>query len=290
MPYTIINGEKVIADVIMDPSSLVSRMNVGRIYEQYFNAMSRKTQFEIKQAMGGVKPIDQYSNKDIDNGWNVLLGLLKLIGTEQYTDYAKITDIETKKIILKECIEEEVYILYRVSSERRPYQVVLDSKGTIYEPTITNISIPTPEGVKISKERIMIAPIYTILLCKTADSFLSVAGAKLNHFGFPIGVGSATRDYLPWRASPTKILSETECRLYNSYVSRKAIAELKNRANNIDVHKDIYRNILNADNPTNIDTVYDRDINGYPEDSAMELINNIFNSSGIEIILDPTKK
>ena len=130
----------------------------------------------------------------------------------------------------------------------------------------------------------MIAPVYTIILSKIGDNFLSVAGAKLNHFGFPIGVGSATRNYLPYRASPTKILSETESRLYLSYVSRKAIAELKSRANDIDVHESLYRNILDSEIPTNIDTVYDRKEHGYGEDSAMELINNIFNCAGIEII------
>ena len=51
MPYTYVNGEKVIADVVMDPSSVVSRMNPGRIYEQKFNAISRKTQYEIRKAM-----------------------------------------------------------------------------------------------------------------------------------------------------------------------------------------------------------------------------------------------
>ena len=291
MPYTLINGERVVADVVMDPSSLVSRMNVGRIYEQYFNAMSRKTQFEIKQAMGGVKPIEQYTDKNIKDGWEVLLGLYELIGTEQYISYSQVKDIQTMREILRECIEEEVYILYRVSSPKRAYQIVLDSKGTIYEPTVTKAYIQSPDGkVKETKSNVMIAPVYTILLNKTGDSFLSVAGAKLNHFGFPIGVGSATRNYLPWRSSPTKILSETETRLYNSYVSRKAIAELKSRANDINVHESIYKNILDSDVPTNIDTVYDRKEHGYGEDSAMELINNIFNCAGIEIVTCPTNK
>lgn len=284
MPYTFINGEKVVADIIMDPSSLVSRMNVGRIYEHYFNAMSRKTQYEIKQALGGLKPINDYNEKEIESGWSVLLGLLEIIGTEQYIEYKKIKNIEDKKHILEECINKEVYILYRVSSKKRPYQVVLDTKGTIYEPTISKVHIPRENGrVFISKQDIMIAPIYTILLSKTSETFLSVAGAKLNHFGFPIGVGSATRNYLPWRNSPTKILSETETRLYNSYVSRKGIAELKDRANNIDTHKTIYNNILNSDIPTNIDTVCDRNITGFTEDSSMELITNIFNCAGIDI-------
>ena len=129
MPYTMVNGEKVIADVVMDPSSLVSRMNVGRIYEQYFNAMSRKTQYELKKIIG--KDINKCNNQQLDQAWNLLLGLYKLIGTEQFTYYNEVKDVNVKKELLKECIEEEVYILYRISSEKRPYQIVLESKGTI---------------------------------------------------------------------------------------------------------------------------------------------------------------
>lgn len=284
MPYTIVNGEKITADIIMDPASLVSRMNVGRLYEQYFNAISRKTQYEIRKAMGGIKDMDTYSKKELDTGWKILLGLLEIIGTEQYVEYSKVSDINIKKQILNECLTEEVYILYKVSSPKRPYQIVLEVKGTIYEPEINHVHIPTPNGEIVTKNKILIAPTYNIMLSKIGDTYLSVAGAKLNHFGFPIGVSSATRDDLPYRSSPTKTLSETETRLYLSYVGREAIAELKSRANNIDVHRELYNNILNADIPTNIDTLYDRDKYGYTQDASMELINNIFNSAGIDIV------
>lgn len=282
MPYTEVDGERVIADIVMDPSSLVSRMNVGRLYEQYFNAISRKTQHILRKIL----PIDTklWTQAMIDQAWDVLLGCYKLIGSEQYTEASLVTDNNLKIEVLYECITEEVYLLYRLVTKKRPYQVVLEAKGTIYEPSVSKLHIPTPNGIVTTKDDIMIAPVYSILLFKTGDTYLSVAGSKLNHFGFPVGVSSSTRDNLPYRSSPTKICSEAEQKLYLSYVSRNAIAEVKSRANNIDVHKTIYRNILNADTPTNIDSVYDRDTYGYEDDVAMELIHNIFNAAGIEIV------
>lgn len=286
MPYTIVDGEKIIADVVMDPSSVVSRLNIGRLYEHYFNAISRKTQREMRKIIGN-EPIDKVSNNKIKQAYDFLLGLLEIIGTEQYTTYSNIKDINTIKSIVKECVEEEVYILYRVSSTKRPYQIVLEIRGTPYEPPINNVMVPIETNNtidwKVTKNKALIAPIYTILLNKTADTFLSVAGAKLNHFGVPITVNNSNKYSLPWRPNPTKILSETEGRLYTAYVSRLGIAELKDRANSIPTHEHIYRTILDAPKPTDIDVLVDRTSIPYGHDSALELVNNIFNSAGIEI-------
>jgi hypothetical protein len=290
MPYTMINGHKVIADVIMDPSSVVLRMNPGRIHEMYFNAISRKTQAEIRKAMGGIKPILEYTKKEIEDGWNILLGLYKIIGTEQYTEYSKLTNQRDILEILEECITKEVFIYYKVSSDKKPYEIITDVQGTIYQPEINYVYVPKDNGEeKMTKQPAMIAPLYTILLAKTGESYLSVSSAKVNHFGLPIGVGANTRNYLPYRSSPTKVLSETESRLYLSYVGQLGLVELKDRANSIPTHETLYSNILKAEHPTNIQNVVDRNITPYGNDSTLDLINNIFNSAGLDIIYEPNK-
>lgn len=272
MPYIITkHGNKVRADIVMDPSAVISRMNISRLYEQYFCGMSRKTKELIQHA------------KSTKEAFNILLGLLKLIDNDQYKIYKNATEQQQEEII-KECLEKEVYIYYRVSDKKRPYQIVLDSKGTIYEPDRVPLYIPDGNGNDIqTKEHFIIAPVYTLLLSKTPDTFLSVASARVNHFGFPIGVSSSLKDNLPYRNSPTKVLSETEVRLYRAYVSDKAIVELKDRANNNNTHEEVYMNILDANLPTNIEHVVDRS-NGYGESVAMKLTNSIFNTFGIKIV------
>lgn len=271
------------ADVVMDPSSVTSRMNAGRLYEQYINAMSRKTKIEIIKSMGGLKDINEYNDSDIEKGWSVLLGLLEIIGTEQFDTYKKVSSKKTKREIIEECLIEEVYILYKVSSDKTPYQIVLDSQGTIYAPEIGKVMYESYGEIKTSKDNILIAPIYTIILAKTADNYLSSSSAKTNHYGLPIGVGNSGKNRLPWRNSPVKVLSETESRLYVSYVSRLALAELKDRGNSVPTHEHVYMNILDSDTPTNIDRLVDRGTIPYGEDAALGLIENIFNSGGIAI-------
>ena len=44
-----INGNR--ADIIMDPNATISRMNLGRLYEQYFNGASRDVVKRISQVL-----------------------------------------------------------------------------------------------------------------------------------------------------------------------------------------------------------------------------------------------
>lgn len=303
MPYDPNTNEY--ADIIQDSTSINSRMNVSWLYEMYFGAMSRRTKRLIRETLGLIPTIlpnnsimdnnfsiftkEELKAKGnlVDKAYNILLGLLEIIGTDQITVYKEAT-LDQKLEILLECINKEVFIVYRLNSKKTAYQVVRDSKGTIYEPTNCPIYISKEEldGTTtrvLTKGPIRIAPSYTILLSKTADSFLAVSSSKTNHYGLPISVSSNIRTQLPWRNSPCRIISETEGRLYTSYVSRYAMAELKDRANSATTHKHLYYNILNSEYPTNIESVVDREKVPYGGDVILNLVQNIFNSSGIKI-------
>lgn len=282
MPYIEANGGRIYADVVMDPSAVTSRMNPGRIYEQYFNAMSRKTQYEIKKYLG--KHPSECSDDKINGAFSILLGLLEILNTEQFKEYNELKDINLKREIITECVDEEVFILYRVSSSKRPYQVVLDSKGTIYEPEINNAHMIVNGKEVITKDKVLIAPNYTIVLAKTGETFLSVSSAKVNHFGIPVGMTTSNKYNLPYRCNSTKIVSETEGRLYTAYTGPKFTSELLDRASNSRTHKLVYKAILEAEYPTNIDVCVDRNKHETGNIAAMDVIENLFNSAGIEIV------
>ena len=282
------DGQKIRADVIMDPGSVISRMNPGRLYEQYFNGSSRRCQFLITQAMGGKKLKDKYTDAEVEKGWKLLLDFLQIFETEQIKVYKEVKDRESKLEILLECIFQEVLIYYKLESEKRAYEIVRDLEGTIYAPPRLPMKMKTKDGKIIeTKKDIMIAPIYMILLAKTADVFLSVASAKTNHYGLPIKVNNTNSGSMHYKASPTKIMSETETRLFCTYVGRTALAELKDRANSIETHKHMYKNILEADQPTNMDSFVDRNVQPYGTDNSLELLNYIFNAAGISIDFVP---
>jgi hypothetical protein len=278
------------ADIIMDPSSIPSRMNVARLYEQYFNAMSRHTKNLVikhlnSKSDGIAQPLKNYTDEIVFEAFDIVVGLLKILGTEQYDTYSSFQwkDIDSVRYLLQEIVDKELFIYYKISSPKKPYQVVLEAMDTMYHPEMGSVLYMDNGAIKVTKDAMFIAPMYFILLAKTADNFLSTASAKTNHYALPIGVGNKARNNLPWRNSPVKILSETESRLYVSYVSRLALGELKDRGNSIPTHVHIYNKILTAPNPTNIDRLVDRNVCPYGNDSALEIVNNIFNAAGIDI-------
>ena len=280
MPTTL--DGKTRADVIMDPASVVARLNVSRLYEQYFCAMSRKTQDLIRSAIGIKKP-DKYTEQELKKGMDLLLGLLKILDNDQYTEYAKVKDIEIMREIIAECVHDEVYILFSVSNRKPAYQILLDVEGTIYEPVYEPVTYKVEGKTVISKHDVLIAPTYNILLNKVANRAISTSSSKLNHYGLPVSVSNSSKNRFPAKESSLKNISETEHRLFVSYAGQKAAAELKDRAVNLETHEAIYNNILNAEYPTNIVDVVDRDKHGYTGDAAMEWIYSIFNCAGISI-------
>lgn len=292
MPYTIDElGVKRVADVVMDPASVVSRMNVGRIYEQYFTAMTRKTQTMMRLAVNDERDINKLSDQQVDKAFDILMGLLKIIGTEQYNEYLIASkDKAKKREIVNECLNDEVYILYRVSSNKQAWEIILESKNTPYYPQTTPVYMNTDQGTITFKNKVRIAPVYTILLNKTADNYLAVSTGKVNHFNILVNNGGSTKNITPWNDNAVRAMGETEGRLYTAYGSRKLAAETKDRSGSLETHKHIYKNILNAKIPTNIDQVVNRNEQPYGDDVSIQLAHNIFNASGITIEYTPHEK
>lgn len=281
MPLNPVTGER--ADIIMDPTSIPGRMNIGNLYEQYFNSMSRHTKFMITEGIKGMgKETGDLTDDEISKVFLTVLGITKLLDTEQYQYYLNASPSQ-KRAVINEVIKDEMFLYYKVTSKVEPWMVIMRTLGTPFEPQLMNVTWNKDGKSFRIKDGILMGPQYIILLAKTPENFLSCASAKTNHYGFPIGVSSKQRVTMPWRNSPVRVLSETETRLYSSYVSRRALIEIKDRANSISTHSHICAKVLRASVPTNIDNVVDRLICPYGGDAAVEFVENILNAAGIKL-------
>jgi len=280
MPYDPVTGVR--ADVIMDPTSVVSRLNVSRLYEIYFSAVSRNTKRLVTEEVARLNGLENMTDTEVKKVFRIPLDVLAIIDTEQHQGYAK-TNIHGMRTILKEILEEEFYIYYRLSSKKKPDKIVADMEASVYRPPLNKIMIKTGDKHKLSKEKVYIAPQYIILLSDVPDNYLTAPTAKVNIYRFPVSVGTREKHHASYKIAPVKTISETEARLYAAYVGPRFMAELKDRANSMETHKHIYQNILNAEKPTDIDIVASRDEMPYGSDPAIELVDNIFNSGGISI-------
>lgn len=282
MPYTIDKyGNKIVADIIMDPISVVSRMNPSRVYEQFFNDASRKCQALLRSM---VKNRHKPTANEIELCFNTLLEFFALFGTEQYTHYLSVKDdVAAKKEIVLEALNQEVYIYYKVSTEKRPIEVVMDViSGSKFNPELldTYMKDMTTGEVKKFREKIRIAPIYEILLNRRSDRFLATNIARINHHGFPISTSGNTKNKLMWKHNPVRLLSETDVRLYNAYGSSELLAELRDRSLSQVTVREIYTNLLSADNPTNVNILVEREKVPYGEDAALHKLDNFLAAIG----------
>lgn len=260
-------------------------MNIGRLYEQYFNIVSRYVRFNIRNKVSEYGGLDILTDEQVNELFNYVLGILEILGTEQYEGYKK-TTIHDRRVILHEIVTEEFYIYYKVSSPKKPFQLVLEIEKSIYKPPYMPIEVNKNGELKLTKDSMYIGPEYIILLAKTPDNYLATSSAKTNHYGMPVGASTKDKLHLPYRGSPVKILSETDARLYLANVGERASIELKDRGNSQDTHAHIYRELLSLDNPSNVDNLVDRTEVPYGKDSSLELIDSIFNASGIEIVYE----
>lgn len=268
-------GNKV--DLIMDPTSIPGRMNPGRLYEMYFGAASRNARRIIREELKG--PVDTLTDAEINKVFKSVLEATSMLDTEQHQYYLKAT-MDDKREILTEIQESEFRLLYKISSKKKSPEVVKSFENSRFRVPKEPIKI----GDKWSKEGITIGNIYLILLSKTADGYLSSSSPRVNHYNIPVRTNNSTKTNMPYLNNPTKVYSETERRLFAAYCKSPILAaELQDRAGNIDTHKEIIRAIHASQRPTDIEEIVNREEIPYGGDSAIKLINGIFNSTGVDI-------
>lgn len=291
-----VDADGVRADIILDPASTVSRLNIGRLYERFIAASSRKAKSiittEVTTIVGHApekSDIMSLSDKDVKHIKDTyILPFMKMFETPQYDTYQK-GSIKAIKELIYEIISREFYIFFKLDNDKRAYEVTLDLLDSIFAPTYGKVTY-NDDGPITTETNIMIAPMHIILLNKIADGLLAASSSKLNHFGLPIGVTNVDKYKTPWRNNPVRFLGETEVRLYGSYGSREMLAELLDRGASVTTHAHVYKEILNADTPTNIKDIVNRKDIPYSDIKSLELLETLFNSVGLEIVYTKDKK
>lgn len=311
------------AEMIMDPSSLPSRLNVGREYEKHLNTISRRCREHIVAYLNN-KTVDAYiqdyeslynndilfekdllkarnmvlTDQQVHDVFAIITELTSYLDNEQYHIYSRCSDLEEQREVCEDAIHNEVFIYNKVSPEKPIYKVFAEIEHSKFKPHTSNILIPKMDEDMESlddkyeitnDDSINIGPLYVMLLGKTPDKFLSSASPSTNHYQLPITASSKDKLKKPWSNSATKTMGETEIRLYTLFTSVKAVAEMKDRGNSLPTHKEVYTKFLTADKPTNIDSAIDRNKTPFGNDSALRMFNDVFNCAGVALASVPDK-
>lgn len=266
------------ADVIMDAGSTINRMNVGRPYEQYFSAAARDVTRQIRRTMftklpdGKVVSLDEVDPKTTRNtvleiskvdqdvimqAHQTALDLYEIVSPKQYEMYSAFGWEDIVEHV-QDIVEDGIRLYMPVDNPPEVIDMVLGVEKRFklcYGP----VTFYNEKGKLVkTKYPVRLAPYSMMLLERIADDWSSVAYSKLHHFGILTTMTKYEKYALPYRNSPVRTMGETESRLYSSYCGRWTAAEMMDRSNSPATHKEMIRNILESDHPSNIDNTVDR--------------------------------
>lgn len=265
-----IDKNGVRADAIMDGGATVNRSNYGRMYEHYFNAASRDILIRMRHAFG-ITPTDittQHKVEDIYNNnhqlfdqmYHYLMGYYEILTPNMFADLVNAPD-EVKINHLSYITDNKWQAIHLEMPTDNPvsYSHAVEAIEKLYQPLHDKVTY-TYAGVQMeSTEKVRIASLYVMLLEKTGDDWSSTASSKLQHFGLPSQITKNNKFATPIRNQALRGLGEAEGRILVSHVDDEVVAELMDRSNNPTTHREIVKNILTAEYPTNIERLVDRD-------------------------------
>lgn len=242
------------ADLIVDDNSVIKRLIKGKLHEHYIMASMRDTTTRVREM---AKPYKGNIPEDVyEEIWEYLLGLYKIISPPMYEKIGEIQpDIEDH---VDAVLDYGVYI-WTPTDNPVSYMDVVSLLKEHYPACYGPVEITNLKGEKeTTKSPVLIGQIYYMLLEKIANDYSAVSSAKLQHHGLPSKPSNSNKYDNPIKRTPVRF-GESEYRLFLATVGGHGTAELADRSTNVAVHEEVLANLINAERPTDVDSLVDRD-------------------------------
>ncbi len=276
------------ADIIMDPYSIVNRMTMGPLYEQYLSAASRDVGKHIRELLG-IQRWDRHAKQKVtkifetnkilfDEAYNYLVGYYRLTSPKMEQWYFK----QVAELTADELISHVAGVVYDHVRLYMPPEGSLELVDVVkavqkhYPPFHSQITYTGFSGIQCrTEEKVRIGPVLMMLLEKTGDDWSAVDSAKVQHHGVLAKLTRGDKYSEAWRPQPNKTVGETEFRIFAANTGRFATAELMDRNNNPKAHREAVKSILYADKPTDIKTLVDRTKVPYGATKPLQHFNHV---------------
>ncbi|MNU19684.1 DNA-directed RNA polymerase subunit beta [compost metagenome] len=287
------------ADLVVDPGSTNSRMNIGRLQEQYVNAAGRDCASRIRTLMGfeqkghpnaeeRIMDMEQVAKPTVDIAWDYLLGFYKITSPKTFV-WMTSTDGYAKPRAhhLAEIINKGMYVYSPPDNDPEHPQVVAELQER-YRPVYGPITYVGNSGRTITTRNPgRIGSLYIILLEKTADDWTACPSGKLQHFGVLSQVTNSDKFSQPSRTQAIRAWGESEVRVGVSYAGPHVMAEILDRNSNPQTHKQILHSLFAAETPTNIVSVVDRSKIPLGGSKPLQLVKHIAECGGWRFVYKP---
>ncbi|QKE54573.1 putative DNA directed RNA polymerase, beta subunit 1 [Salmonella phage vB_SalM_SA002] len=265
------------ADVIMDNCSITKRMNLGKPAEQYINGASvyaTKVARSLRDA------------GDMDGAWNHLMSYYEAAAYEQY-------DMMINNQVYATKVNRDFHVNWVCEHgvelfcpTDRKYFGAEQCRRIMRKhdfPT-TRVRYRAPNGELVwTKDPVVIAPIYIILLEKMGEYWASCAIPKLTHFGTLSTLTQVDKYSLPWRNTPTRFTGESEIRLFLAACGGWFTNRLLSFANTPTMQKAAVVKILQAKNPMKIPSMIDEKATPLGRGRPLQMYKHIQACRGIHL-------
>lgn len=269
-----VDKEGNIADIIYDGDSIIKRMNIGVLYEQYINATSRDLTKQIRKMMD-VKNAENYKAS-----WDLLLKYYSIVSPKMYN---LITSKEYKGTIeshVNSILDDGIYVWIPTDNPKDTRELIKQLNEQFY----VCFDKVTYDGGKVTEREVLIGSTYLLLLEKTGSDWAAVSSAKLQHFGVPAKITKADKFSSPGRNQPVRIMGESEVRLLNSVVGSDYVVDILDQSNSPTTHKYIVNNILNSDKPLAIKEIVDRREIPLGNSRSLQFANHVMEAGGVKFV------
>lgn len=264
------------ADIEMDADSVIKRMNLAKLYEQYVNASGSATQKRLARMIEADNSPEGYAA-----AWQYVLGWYKIASryTFEAIAEAKLNPYDH----IHQLIDDGFYIAVPPNAEVDNTDVIRLLQQ--YYPACYGPCTYVGQSGKTitTKSPILIGEVYFILLDKIANGFSSVSSAKLQHYGLPAKMTRRNKYAGPTRITPTRTAGESEVRLFINVAGGKATADLLDRSSNPQVHRQIVKGILRAPEPTNVYDYVNRQEYPVGKGTILNLTHHLLACAGLKL-------
>lgn len=265
------------ADFIMDPNATISRMNLGRLYEQYFNGASRDVRKRILKVLHP-EQVMTAPQELIDEQFEYLVQYYSCYSTRMESWFRN--NLIDKRQHLKRILKHGIYLYMPPDNEKEIRGIVKELEQK-FPQTYGPVTYIGNSGRRVTtKNPVRIGSLYIMLLEKTGEDWTAVSSGMLQHFGVLAPIPKSLRYAKPSRTQAIRAIGETEARIYASYVGPRTTVDILDRNNSITTHEAVVDSILEAQNPTNIDKAVDRNKVPLGNSRPLQIIKHVGQCAG----------
>lgn len=281
------------ADIIVDPVSAINRMIMGAPIEHGINVITDIVVRNIKEALGinlssahlkkEIKMMAEASDPRFENAWNHATDYYRDIAPKSMLPKAKTATQQDKATVITHAVKHNLG-LYLPPENAVNFAEALNHLHNKHNTKYESVVYKNSKGNLIrSKDPTAIADTYMMILEKIGDDRSACSSVRFQVFGVPATISKHERYTAPFRFQINK-MGESEARPINCITRPSVHAELHDRNNNPKTAELCYRNIIRAQNPSQIEKLVDRSIVPFNYTMPMQILNHFTTCSGYEFV------